>query len=86
MGKSAALILLMVLGATLYIASPISIASAQQQEIIYPKPTYAPYIYGPYIDRIVFRFITETITVWELFKRGELSCAGQYTGTIPEED
>ncbi|MEM4983292.1 MAG: ABC transporter substrate-binding protein [Candidatus Bathyarchaeia archaeon] len=86
MGKSTALILLVILGATLHIAPPANIASAQQQEIVYPKPTYAPYIYGPYIDRIVFRFITETITVWELFKRGELSCAGQYMGTIPEED
>ncbi|MEM2151456.1 MAG: ABC transporter substrate-binding protein [Candidatus Bathyarchaeia archaeon] len=88
MGKSAALILLMVLGATLYIASPISIASAQQQEIIYPKPYYPPYLRGPYVDRIVFRFITEGIIIWEMFKRGEISTAGIYPPgySPPEED
>ncbi|MEM3716507.1 MAG: ABC transporter substrate-binding protein, partial [Candidatus Bathyarchaeia archaeon] len=88
MGKNAALILLIVLGATLYIASPTSIASAQQQEIVYPKPYYPPYLRGPYVDRIVFRFITEGIIIWEMFKRGEISTAGIYPPgySPPEED
>ena len=61
--------------------------SAEEEELTYPKPTYIPEImHGPYIDRITWLIMTETMTIWEAFKAGELSVSEVVPGVIPEED
>ncbi len=76
-------IVLMLLGDALLAPVPASAEVAT-----YPQPyyEYAPYMHGPYVDRVVFLFMSETMTIWEAFKRGELDVSGQIAGIIPAKD
>jgi ABC-type transport system substrate-binding protein/tetrahydromethanopterin S-methyltransferase subunit B len=84
--KSLLLITLVTISVTLYATLSINVASAQEA-ISYPKPYYPPYLRGPYVDRIVVRFITEGAILWELFKKGEITTSAIYPpGYSPPEE